>query len=157
MINVEGSIEIARPTQEVFAYMTDLDELPKWLEGVREAKPLSPDPTAIGSQVCHTNEFMGTTFQSTFEVLEWQIDRRTVFKVLSGPLRGTSTQLFEPTGENATRVTIKVEGDGTGPLKLGNFIAKRAARRQVDQSLANVKQILEAQHRPGTHRAGRRR
>ena len=157
MIDVEGSVKIARPVHEVFAYMTDLDDLPKWLEGVREAKALSPDPTAIGSQVCHTNEFMGTTFQSTFSVLEWEDNRRTVFQVLTGPLRGTSTQLFEPLGENSTKVTIKVKGDGTGPLKLGNFIAKRAARRQVDQSLENVKRILEAEKRPGADRSPRRR
>ena len=142
-IDVQGTIEIARPLSEVFAYMTDLEELPKWLEGVREARPLSPDPTAIGSQVCHTNEFMGQTFQSVFEVLEWRENERTIFKVISGPLRGESRQRFEAAGEGSTRVTIKVVGDGTGPLKLGNFIARRAAQRQVDRSLVNVKKILE--------------
>ncbi len=143
MINVRGSVDIARPLDEVFAYMTRLDELPKWLDGVREAKPLSPDPTAIGSRVCHTNEFMGRTFESVFEVLEWHDNERTVFKVISGPLRGESTQKFEPIGTAATRVTIEVVGDGTGALKLGNFIAKRAAQRQVDRSLDNVKALLE--------------
>ena len=147
MIKVRGSIEIARPVEEVFAYMTDLDELPRWLDGVREARPLSPDTKAIGSQVCHTNEFMGTTFQSVFEVLEWEDNKSTVFKVISGPLRGQSTQRFEPLGPKSTRVTIEVDGDGTGPLKLGNFIAKRAAQRQVDRSLDNVKELLESPQR----------
>ena len=143
MIEVRGSVEIERPVEEVFAYMTELDELPKWLDGVREAKPLSPDPTAIGSQVCHTNEFMGQTFESVFEVLEWNDNECTVFKVISGPLRGTSTQRFEVLGPGTTRVTIEVVGDGTGALKLGNFIAKRAAQRQVNRSLENVKDLLE--------------
>lgn len=143
MIKVRGSIEIERPLADVFAYMTTIDELPRWLEGVREVKALSPDPTAIGSQVCHTNEFMGATFQSVFEVLEWEHNRSTVFKVISGPLRGESRQFFEPLGEDATRVTIDVTGDGSGPLRLGNFIAKRAAQRQVDRSLTNVKELLE--------------
>lgn len=143
MINVHGSVRIERATDEVFAYMTELDELPRWLDGVREARALSPDPTAIGSRVCHTNEFLGKTFQSIFEVLEWEPDRRTIFKVVSGPLRGTSTQRFEPLGPEATKVTISVVGDGTGALKLGNFIAKRAAQRQVDRSLERVKEILE--------------
>jgi uncharacterized membrane protein len=143
MINVRGSVDIARPIDEVFDYMTRLDELPRWLDGVREAKPLSPDPTAVGSRVCHTNEFMGQTFESIFEVLEWRQNELTVFKVISGPLRGESTQRFEPIGADATRVTIEVLGDGTGPLRLGNFIAKRAAQRQVDRSLANVKAFLE--------------
>ncbi len=143
-IDVKGSIDIKRPREEVFAYMTDLGELPRWLDGVREARPLSPDPTAIGSQVCHTNEFMGQTFQSVFEVLEWHDNEYTVFKVISGPLRGESRQRFEALSAGATRVTINVIGDGTGPLRLGNFIAKRAAQRQVDRSLVNAKEILES-------------
>jgi uncharacterized membrane protein len=148
MINVKGSVDIARPLDEVFAYMTRLDELPRWLDGVREARLLSPDPTAIGSRVCHTNEFMGKSFESVFEVAEWRDKERTVFKVISGPLRGKSTQRFEPIGAAATRVTIEVDGDGTGPLKLGNFIAKRAAQRQVDRSLENVKALLEGGPQP---------
>ena len=124
--------------------MTRLDELPRWLDGVKEAKPLSPDPTAIGSQVCHTNEFMGATFESVFEVREWRDNECTVFEVISGPLRGQSTQRFEALGPDSTQVTIEVDGDGTGPLKLGNFIAKRAAQRQVDRSLENVKELLES-------------
>lgn len=143
MINVRASVDIARPIDEVFAYMTRLAELPRWLHGVKEVKPLSPDPTAIGSRVRHTNEFMGKRFQSVFEVLEWRDMECTVFEVISGPLRGTSTQRFETIGAAATRVTIEVVGDGTGPLKLGNFIAKRAAQRQVDRSLDNVKALLE--------------
>src|SRR3712207_3157638 len=103
-IDVTGSIEIARPRDEVFSYMTDLDQLPRWLDGVREAKPLSPDPTAIGSQVCHTNEFLGQTFQSVFEVLEWRDNDYTVFKVISGPLRGESRQRFEVVTKGVTRV-----------------------------------------------------
>jgi uncharacterized membrane protein len=148
MIKVRGSVEIARPIDEVFAYMTDLDELPRWLDGVKEVKALSPDPKAIGSQVCHTNEFMGATFESIFEVLEWEDNECTIFKVISGPLRGQSTQRFEPVGPSSTRVTIEVDGDGTGPLKLGNFIAKRAAQRQVDRSLENVKELLEGSDDP---------
>jgi carbon monoxide dehydrogenase subunit G len=143
-LDVRGSIDIARPRPEVFAFMTDLSELPRWLDGVREARPLSPDPTAVGSQVCHTNVFMGQTFQSVFEVLEWRQDEYTVFKVISGPLRGESRQRFDTLDGTGTRVTINVTGGGAGPLKLGNFLAKRAAQRQIDRSLVNVKALLES-------------
>lgn len=142
MIKVHSSIEIARPPQEVFSFITDLDGLPAWLQGVKEARSLSPDPTQVGARVQHTNEFMGRTFETTFEVVEWDEGRCAVFKVLSGPVRGESRQQFDAI-EGGTRVSIHVTGDGTGFLKLGNFIAKRAAQRQLDRSLANAKGILE--------------
>ena len=143
MINVQASIEIERPVEEVFAFMTDLEHLPSWLEGVKEARSLSADPTAPGARVTHVNEYLGQAFESTFEVLEWHDNSCTVFKVLSGPLRGESKQTFERLSDDATLVTIEVTGDGTGPLKVGNFLAKRAAQSRVDQSLSNAKELLE--------------
>ena len=150
MIEVEANTEIARPVDEVFTFMTDLGTLPQWLEGVREARALTGDPNAVGGRVAHVNEFMGQTFESTFETLEWQPCRSTVFKVLTGPLRGESHQRFEELSKNRTRVSIFVTGDGSGLLKLGNFIAKRAAKRQMERSLANAKRLLEDRVAPRT-------
>jgi uncharacterized membrane protein len=144
MIEVHASVDIARPSGEVFSFITNLDTLPTWLEGVKEARSLSPDPTQVGARVSHTNEFMGQTFETEFEVLEWDEGRCAVFKVLSGPIRGESHQTFESAGQGATRVSISVHGDGAGFLKLGNFIAKRAAQRQLDNSLRKAKRILES-------------
>ena len=143
MINVSASTEISRPVDEVFSFMTDLRTLPQWLEGVREARALTADPKAVGARVAHVNEFMGQTFESTFETLEWQPCRSTVFRVLTGPLRGESRQRFEPLTDDRSRVSIEVTGDGTGVLKLCNFIAKRAAQRQVNRSLERAKELLE--------------
>jgi uncharacterized membrane protein len=143
MIEVGASLHIDRPVEEVFSFITDLDTLPTWLEGVKEARSLSPDPTTPGARVAHVNEFMGQTFETTFEVLEWDEGSCAVFKVLSGPIRGESHQNFDELPDGGTRVSIRVTGDGTGFLKLGNFIAKRAAQRQLDRSLRNAKKILE--------------
>jgi uncharacterized membrane protein len=143
MIKVVASVDIERPVHEVFSFITDLETLPIWLEGVKEARSLSPDPTALGARVAHVNEFMGQTFETTFETVEWDQGRCAVFKVLSGPIRGESRQVFDEVPSGGTRVSIQVTGDGTGFLKLGNFIAKRAAQRQLDRSLENAKRVLE--------------
>lgn len=143
MIEERASCVIERPVAEVYELMADLDRVPQWVEGVREARAISGDPQSVGGKVAHVNEFMGRTFESTFEVLEWEPEHLMVFKVLSGPLRGESRETLEPVEEGSTRVTIEVTGDAAGPLKLLAGATGRAARRQLEASLRNLKALLE--------------
>lgn len=143
MISERAERVIERPVSEVFEFMADLSRVPHWVAGVREARSISGDPTTVGAKIAHVNEFMGRTFESTFEVLEWEPERLMVFKVLSGPLRGHSKETLEPVGESATRVEIEVVGDASGPFRLFGGMAGRTARHQLEASLDTLKSLLE--------------
>jgi uncharacterized membrane protein len=143
VIDVRASRDISRPLHEVFEYMAELDTLPMWLDGVKEARALTPDPRSPGALIEHVNEFMGQTFESRFEVVDWKDGECMIFKVLSGPLRGESRETFEALDERTTRVEIRVVGDVVGLFKAGRWLAGRAAQSQLDRSLDNVKALLE--------------
>jgi len=145
VIDVRSSREITRALPEVFEFMADLDKLPLWLDGVKEAKSISGDPREVGALIAHENEFMGQTFESRFEVLDWQDNSCMIFRVLSGPLRGESRETFEAIDGQTTRVEIQVVGDVVGLFKAGRWIAGRAAQVQLDRSLDNLKELLEAE------------
>jgi uncharacterized protein YndB with AHSA1/START domain len=143
VIEVRAERLIERPVAEVFEFMANLDDLPSWLVGCRRAWSVSGDPQSVGGRVAHEDEFMGKRFETQFDVLEWVPNERMVFEAISGPMRGRSTETFEPDGDDATIVEIHVTGELSGPLKAANFIARRAAQAQLDESLDNVKDILE--------------
>ena len=120
MIDVRSERVIERPVDEVFDFMGDLDKLPQWLEGCRRAWPVSGDPRAAGSRVAHEDEFMGRTFETQFDVIEWEPNERMVFEAISGPMRGRSEEsFFEEAG--GTVVEIHVTGELSGPLKAANW------------------------------------
>lgn len=144
MIKVRATRIIERPVEKVFEYMTDLGHLPEWLEGVKEARELEGNPCSVGGRVAHVNEFMGQTFESTFEVIRWETNHSLVFKVLSGPLRGESRQTFTSLGSRRTEVEITVDGHAVAMFSGASWLAGRVAQRQLDKSLDNVKRILEA-------------
>jgi uncharacterized membrane protein len=144
MIEVRADRVIERPLEEVFDYMARLEELPQWLVGCRKAWSVSGDPRAAGSRVAHEDEFMGTRFETHFDVVEWVDNERMVFEAISGPMRGRSVETFEAYGDDATLVEIHVTGELSGPLKAANWIARRAAQAQLDESLDNLKELLEA-------------
>lgn len=79
MIEERASRVIDAAIDEVFAFMADLERVPEWVAGVREARALSVDPQAVGGRVVQVNEFMGRRFESTFEILEWVPNELMVF------------------------------------------------------------------------------
>ena len=143
MIDVRAECVIERPLEEVFDFMGDLDKLPLWLEGCRKAWSVSGDPRAVGSRVAHEDEFMGKSFETQFDVVEWEPNERMVFEAISGPMRGRSEETFWEEGDG-TLVEIHVTGTLSGPLKAADFIARRAAQLQLDRSLERLKKVLES-------------
>ena len=142
MIDVRGERRIDLPVEEVFEFMADLDKLPLWLAGCRKAWSPDGDGRSVGARIIHEDEFMGRTFEAKFDVVEWEDDKRAVFEAVSGPFRGTSEENFEADGD-ATIVEIRVKGEPAGFLKAVGFMAKRQAQAQLDQSLDNLKRVLE--------------
>ncbi len=141
-MDVISETVIDRPIEEVFDFMSKLENVPLWLDGCKKVWVLEGDPEAVGGKVAHLDEFMGREFEAHFDVVEWEPNRRMVFEAVSGPFRGTSEELLEEDG-GATLVTIRVKGDPSGFLKVLSFGAKRMAQQQIDRSLANLKGILE--------------
>ena len=141
MIDVRGERRIERPVAEVFGFMADLDKLPLWLDGCKKAWSPDGDGRAVGARIIHEDEFMGRTFEASFDVVEWEPDRRMVFEAVSGPFRGLSEEDFYDEGD-ATRVVIRVTGEPTGFLKAVGFMASRQARDQLERSLDNLEDVL---------------
>jgi uncharacterized protein YndB with AHSA1/START domain len=142
-MDVVAETEIERPVEEVFAYMSKLDNVPEWLDGCKKVWELEGDSEAVGGKVAHLDEFMGREFEAHFEVLEWEPNKRMVFEAISGPFRGTSEETLEDQGDT-TIVTIRIKGDPAGFLKVLSFGAKRMAQQQIERSLDNLKEILES-------------
>ena len=143
MIEVRAERLIWRPVAEVFEFMADLDKLPQWLDGCKRAWSPDGDGRTIGARVVHEDEFMGRTFEAAFEVVEWEHNRRMVFKAVSGPFRGLSEEDFHDEGDS-TRVVIRVTGEPAGFLKAAGFMASRQARSQLERSMDNLEDVLDA-------------
>src|SRR5690242_11119929 len=97
-MRAELTIEIARTPEEVFAYLTDVANLPKWQSGVRAVKQ-------EGDRIDETRSFLGREVHTTLEILENDAPRVFTLKALNGPVRFTVTHTLEPAG-TGTRLTV---------------------------------------------------
>jgi carbon monoxide dehydrogenase subunit G len=134
------TIEIARPPEDVFAFVTDLDNLPRWQPTVRDVEwsaPLEP-----GSTFRETREMLGRRARSRLEVTALEPSNEFSIRVVEGPVPLTVRHLLEPAGEG-TRLTLEAEGEAGGLMRLAAPIAERAAARQAAQDLERLKRLVE--------------
>lgn len=140
-MQVERSILVERPIDEVFAFVSDPANLTVWQPEVSEVR--ADGPLAAGSTFVEVRSFLGKRFESTLEVSELEPPRVFSLRVVKGPVKMAVRHDFQEEGE-ATRVTIAGEGD-VGPLGglASGLIARKAAQR-LEGDLGRLKQVLES-------------
>lgn len=142
---INETIEIGRPPQEVFAYVSDLTRHPEWQERLLAATVEEEGPIRVGTRVKQTRRVGGGTRTFTLEVTEHDPPSRLAFKGLDGPVRPQGRITLEPLeGGQRTRYSSQLDFEGHGAGLLLAPLVRREARKQLPDNLQRLKQKLEA-------------
>jgi uncharacterized membrane protein len=139
-----SSIEIARPQQDVFAYLDELDKHSEWQGDLISSRLETEGPTRVGTRASDTRKVPGGPQTMVYEITEHDPPRKSSWRVLDGPVRAVGSMIVEPIGDGTrSRVTVEfdLKGHGIGIL-MAPFV-RMFARRQVPRDQAKLKQILE--------------
>ena len=97
----------------------------------------------VGTTFLNVSQFLGKRLESTFEITEYEPNRRVSIKSTSGPIPLTGSTIFEEV-EGGTKVSFEAEGDVGGLFKLAEPIVARTAQRQFEGNFLTLKDVLEA-------------
>ncbi|MEX0674387.1 MAG: SRPBCC family protein [Gaiellaceae bacterium] len=135
----EHELEIERPPADVYAFLADPENLPRWQSEVLEVRRESE------TRFREVRTFIGRRIESTLEVTAAEPGREFSLRSSSGPVRFSVRHLLEPAGEGRTLLRVLGEAEGAGGLfKLGGRLLRRAAERRFQEDFARLKDILEA-------------
>jgi uncharacterized protein YndB with AHSA1/START domain len=147
MISVESSAVIGRPVQDVWAFVSDPRNEPKWhtdiLEIKSEADPSSgPGSTwVLGSTWLVTVQFMGRR-QYVVQVTGLEPNRRLEITTTTGPMKPIATYLFEP-ANGGTRFTRHVDLPIQGPFRIMKRLMHKDLQKRNANFVQNLKNLLE--------------
>ena len=141
MIEVEHTLEIARPRDEVFEYLTDVSRLPEWQSSAESAQ--LEGELREGARIKEVRTFMGRRATSTLEVSEYLPPSRFGLHVVEGPIRYSVEHALEEL-DGRTRVTFVGRGETKGVPRLMHGAVRRAVERQFVKDLEVFKRNLEA-------------
>jgi uncharacterized protein YndB with AHSA1/START domain len=128
MIKIEHSVVVDRPVEEVFAYATDVSEVPEWQTSALEARV--DGPMQAGATGAIVRKFLGRRMESTVRFDEYEPPRKFAIESTSGPVQFHVHQTYEPEGAGA-RINIVMEGEPGGFFKLAEPLVERAIRREM--------------------------
>ncbi len=143
MIHTTTTIHVARPPAEVFVYVSDFENNPRWQGGMVEARFVTDPPLRIGSRYEQVARFLGRDIVSTFEVVELEPGRLVKATTVESTFPITFTRIVEPDGPGST-VTAIVEGDASGIFRLAEPLLRRKVQRSLDADYARLAELLEA-------------
>jgi uncharacterized membrane protein len=141
-VDVTAELTIARPAEEVGAYVRDPANDPVWIGGIREAEPLTEGPIGVGSRGRRLATFLGKRIRYVNEIVELR-SNRLVMRSVESPIPMTVTYGFEGAGESRTDASIHVEGRPGGFYALAGPALNALVRRSISRDLATLRRILE--------------
>jgi uncharacterized protein YndB with AHSA1/START domain len=156
VIRVEKSTIVHRPSDEVFAFVADQLNAPRWQSGIVEVRRLTDGPPGVGTRHTFTRTLMGRRMSGENEYVAFEPGKRVVFRTTSGP-RLVASYVVTPITEG-TRLTTTMEVDFSGIMSLAEPLVGRALTRDVVAALARLTSILESSPTAGlakTQAAGR--
>lgn len=145
MAPITGTIDIARPPQDVFDYVADLTRQGEWQAAIEKIEVETDGPTRVGTQATQTRRVPGGSRTFPYEVTAHEPPSRTAFRVTGGPVRPEGSMTFTPLDNGTrTRVDFQIEFHGHGLGVLLMPVVRRDARQDVPANLGALKQRLES-------------
>lgn len=142
MMTAEASEAIAKSPEEVFAFVADVRNDPKWHTDVTDVTLTQGDGETVGSVYeIKVKPQMGMT-GGTVKVAEYSAPSRIVFNVDMGKMKPTTTFTVQREGSGA-RISRKVEMETTGLMKLMAPLMSGMFRKRNVTFLGNLKRVME--------------
>ena len=144
----KNTVTIRRPVEDVFSFLADFKNVPKWNHAIESTTKTSPGPVGVGSTYRQIRSEPKKS-EEGFEVTVFEPARRLAIEGEIGPFRARADYLLEPI-EGATRLTNAVELEPASAVSklLAPFAGSRI-KTAVAENLGVLKQLLESDYHPG--------
>jgi hypothetical protein len=140
----ENTVTIQRPQEEVFAFLADFENIPRWNYAIDQTSKASAGPVGVGTRYHQTRSVPNRSVED-FEVTVFEPARRLAIHGQIGPFQAQISYELEP-APGATRLVNNVELDSSpAALRLVAPLAIPKIKAAVAENLGKLKQVLEGQ------------
>lgn len=145
MTVIEEKSIIKAPTEQVWNFITEPDNFPKYILGYIEGKILSANKTGMNSEFEWYTKFWGHKFKSVEKVTEWIENQKVAYHgYLSGAKFWSQMAVSKVNSYTELTVTIKYKMPYSIFGSLLNFLYfKRRVRKEVKYAQQKIKQFLD--------------
>jgi hypothetical protein len=142
MVRVEGDITIEQPLEEVFDFVADESNEPKYNPRMTRADKITGGPIGVGTQFNSVMTGVGGAAEMTIEFTEFDRPRRITEKVHLSNMDIHGRLVFEPVPAG-TRMRWTWDLEPRGAMRLLGPLVRRMGDRQEQKIWRSLKQYME--------------
>jgi uncharacterized protein YndB with AHSA1/START domain len=144
MQRVERSAVLAAPPAEVFAYLSNLDNLAEWQTGITDARITSQGQMGVGATALVTRELMGQRIEAPLTVTEYEPPRRIAIGSEASGVKVHATLDLGPAEDGrATDLAFAMEIRGSMLTRFMEPMIASAAGGDIEATMARLKERFE--------------
>jgi hypothetical protein len=143
MARIDGEILIGRPVEEVFDFVADERNEPRYNPRMLSADLVSDEPIAGGSRFRAQLKAPGRTMPMIIEFTDFDRPWRLASSTQSSMMETTGGLTFEQQAQG-TLMRWSWDVRPRGPLRLMSPLVARIGRRQEQRIWGNLKRLLES-------------
>jgi uncharacterized membrane protein len=144
-MDVRADVEVSRPASEVFDYLADAENMPRWMKAFTAVEKLGEEPIGPGT------EFRYLDRRGTDSTFEWSVYRPASELAWHGArVKAMLGGSFEPEGyyelheqHGHTHVEMHMKPRLRGTAKLFAPFLSRSMRKANDEYMSRLKDDLE--------------
>ncbi|OIJ22351.1 hypothetical protein BKP45_06865 [Anaerobacillus alkalidiazotrophicus] len=141
---IEYSVIINKPVSEVFAYIENLENRPKWELGVVQAKVVSGKYAEPGSVIQITNQLLGKKMETVAKVIEFEENKYVICQA-DKPFYHEISNIYEDLNGKTKfirRATAHIDQEKKVP-KLATSLLIKKVEKAFEKTVQNAKRQIE--------------
>ena len=144
MIDFSLNTQICRSPKQVFSFVIAPENDFQWQSGTFAAARIPQSIIETGTFFRSIGHLMGRRNLSTFEVIEFEPNKKYGFKSLSGPFDLQATYTFEQE-DCGTKINISIQANVIDFVPVEEGLLEKGMKEQLKENLGLLKDILEEQ------------
>ena len=141
MATFENTVVIRRPIEDVFGFLADFENVPRWNDAIVKTHKVSQGPVGVGT-IYQQVRSVPSRSEEHFEVTAYNPPRQLELRGQLGPFPSHLSYALDAVPEG-TRITNAVELELRGPGRLLGRVAVPRVRDAVATNLRKLKELLE--------------
>ena len=142
MINIDLGVLIDCPVKDVFAFVSNPNNMTKCNSAVINLEPLTSGAVGVGTKFKTTGEAMGRRIEGEMQITAYEPDTKCGFQVTAGPMQVNLTMTFKTVG-TGTKVSLNAQGNPGGLFKLAEGVMAGQVKSMMEGNLSRLKSALE--------------
>ena len=142
MINLISSALIERPIEQVFDFVSTPENDFQWHYGTLATARLSKGSSAMQTFYRSIGHLMGRRNLGTFEITDFEPNKKYGFKSLSGPVHSSTFYTLENVS-GRTRLNISIQASAPNFFHITEQLLWKTMKIQLEEDVAMLKTFLE--------------